>query len=1809
MTMLGVDLNGSNFFRELRGDTPPNEIAALIGRLQCLAGVFAEESVFHKENLTFIRQHRQLFEVIDFERLSTTALRRIEMFRSLTDTWLNRSDEAPDLKAILKAFDKSAHFDGANQQDLAALVGCDVGLLQSVHSQLNLPDSPFEALRELIDAVMIAKHIGIGGSTLKQIQSADYADLASASVALQAAFRAKYEDEAEWEKTVEPFRDALLSLRRDGLVAYLLHSSKEPFDEVSDLYYYLLLDVQLEGCARTSRVAAAIDTLHLYVQRCLMNFEESGPEAANRVHVLPEAIPIDEWSWRKNYRVWEANRKIFLYPENYLEPELRDNKTPLFKTLEEELLSKEITNEAILEAYSRYLRGFDELAHLAIAGSYHEKDTENQRDVLHLLGVTSEDPPTYYYRRVDDAHYGVDSQERATHWGAWEKLNIQVPVRIASPLIHRGQLYIFWIRYVTKPQNKFKNGDSKFTGYQHRAYVEFSRRKLDGSWTTPQKVRLAADPFTPDSFPESYQDDGVVLDPLVPKESTAVETFFGDFITYSDYQPLYDDKVHMVPKDDYQLRGFNWERLYPSSGDRIYLRGVNFQMWSEVDLYRLEIGPRKGADGINHVQVPWLGDETRVEDLPDYVGAPLPPALVWSQEIEGRRVLHSPPFGVPCFDLYSYASILIKKETLSDYNDPLAELGPDDFTDDEWDEDVIDYLSEALNDNKIADISLDANLDVVNGSVGDVIIQTSKDVFYLQTNARSDGKCHLRRLNTSLSEDIVGILFNEGLEELLATITQLFRLKEHETDLNLVSGKIYDATKTGKVDYQGAMGEYLREIFFHIPYLIANHLNSQGRFDDAQHWYHYIFDPTASVIKAEGMFGFLLTPFLVRDRKWRYREFIGLTLESFRAQLTDRVALEEYKRDPFNPHAIARLRVSAYQKAIVMKYVDNLLDAGDDLFARAFAQLNPEYLREATLKYVIAQEILGARPARLGDCGEGKVTPKNYHTIKTARPENSEFLTEIESVVSGEPSSNFVINTMVSLDATDAAGLSAAILAGMTAGATKTAGQSAARATAAGPFPSGKPNSGPAITRATIYEGFHTESRSSTLNWGLSLVRQMGPVFCVPENEKMFGYWDRVEDRLYKLRHCQDIEGNFRRLPLFAPPIDPGLLVGATASGLSLDDILGASAGNLPPYRFRFLIEKARSFVSAVQSFGAALLSALEKRDTEELAQLRNVHEKNILTLTTDLRKNERKSAEENLEVVTRRLTAAQYRRDYYAGLVASGLTGAETTQSAAQLTVMGVKAVQLLLAMASGTTYLVPQVGAPTSMKYGGKEIGDSLSGYMAGARIVGEIAEITGEIAGMVASFERREQEWNHQKALAQHDLQAVEKEVKVAELRLAIESRLLELHDKTKAQHDEIMEFFGARFSNLGLYTHLSRKLQELHREAYNNALALCQLVEDAYHFERPGDNSFFVGGEWDSSFAGLLAGERLQMALNRMERSFIETDRRQAEINQSFSVGQIAPHALINLRESGSCEFLIPEFYFDLFYPGQYRRRIQAVRLTVPCVTGPYTNVSVKLTLLRSHLRKDARVEPSNLIEVPPNRTSSVAISSGQADAGVFELNFRDERYQPFEGAGAVSEWRLELPSNFRPFDYQSISDVILTISYTAEEDAGFRTKIEEHAGVLEEFLKNHDLTRVFSLRQEFPNAYNQLRQSPAGTPATMDITDRHFPLFLQGRALTVIKTTMVLAVVDRNPVNAVSLSLNDVEAKEFSDPVVTQANDKPFGELPYKVLDKPFDKGLKRSQTLVINNAGALAGGVAGGPLIDADKLRDIVLVIEYRFAS
>src|SRR4029434_10245371 len=104
---------------------------------------------------------------------------------------------------------------------------------------------------------------------------------------------------------------------------------------------------------------------------------------------------------------------------------------------------------------------------------------------------------------------------------------------------------------------------------------------------------------------------------------------------------------------------------------------------------------------------------------------------------------------------------------------------------------------------------------------------------------------------------------------------------------------------------------------------------------------------------------------------------------------------------------------------------------------------------------------------------------------------------------------------------------------------------------------------------------------------------------------------------------CMNIEGVVRELPLFEPPIDPALLVRATALGLDLASVLDDLSAPLPHYRFTFMLQKAREFCEELKQLGNLLLSALEKKDAEKLAQVRAGHEKALLTAVREVKKQQ----------------------------------------------------------------------------------------------------------------------------------------------------------------------------------------------------------------------------------------------------------------------------------------------------------------------------------------------------------------------------------------------------------------------------------------------------------------------------------------------------------------------------------------------------------------------------------------------------------
>lgn len=351
----------------------------------------------------------------------------------------------------------------------------------------------------------------------------------------------------------------------------------------------------------------------------------------------------------------------------------------------------------------------------------------------------------------------------------------------------------------------------------------------------------------------------------------------------------------------------------------------------------------------------------------------------------------------------------------------------------------------------------------------------------------------------------------------------------------------------------------------------------------------------------------------------------------------------------------------------------------------------------------------------------------------------------------------------------------------------------------------------------------------------------------------------------------------------------------------------------------------------------------------------------------------------------------------------------------------------------------------------------------------------------------------------------------------------------------------------------------------------------------------DSNYISFGYWDSLKRGLLSGDKLQYDLRRLETAYLEQNRREFELTKSISLLLLDPLALMKLRETGRCFISLPEEIFDLDYPGHHFRRIKSVSITLPCVVGPYTTISCTLRLLKNSIRintadgdngyprnTDDQGVPADDDRFVENNipVKSIATSTGQSDAGLFEINSRDERYLPFEGAGVISEWKIELTRDavLCQFDHSTITDIIMHISYTAREDAGqfkakcveyFKSYLQNSAG-----LSTQPLLRMFSMRHEFPTEWHKfLNPATAGGEQVLRFTTgkERFPFIAHDRVISVMKVEAFAKCTQAEDYHTI-LSYTD-----FDEDTVTSSE--------ITMLQNDSYLGLNKATINVINDAG------------------------------
>jgi hypothetical protein len=305
---------------------------------------------------------------------------------------------------------------------------------------------------------------------------------------LRNSVKARYEPQ-NWLVIAPSIFDKLRQLQRDALVAYI--TFRHGFTDKDELFDYFLLDPGMEPIVQTSRLRLAISSLQTFIQRCLLNLE---PE------VQPSALSSDEWQWMKRHRVWQFYREAFCFPENWLEPEFRDDKTDLFQELEGTLLQGDITNDSAEDALFTYLKKLEEIARLEIVTLCCDEDPlDPDSNTLHVIGRSQTQPRKYFHRTY--AHQ---------MWTPWQEISTTIDGDHVVAVIWHNRLSVFWLTFIeqappdssdSSDSSSQQDGDNTKLGDMTMSQIHKSTHKapppkviqvqlnwteyFQGNWTTP----------------------------------------------------------------------------------------------------------------------------------------------------------------------------------------------------------------------------------------------------------------------------------------------------------------------------------------------------------------------------------------------------------------------------------------------------------------------------------------------------------------------------------------------------------------------------------------------------------------------------------------------------------------------------------------------------------------------------------------------------------------------------------------------------------------------------------------------------------------------------------------------------------------------------------------------------------------------------------------------------------------------------------------------------------------------------------------------------------------------------------------------------------------------------------------------------------------------------------------------------------------------------------------------------------------------------------------------------------------------------
>jgi hypothetical protein len=1502
--------------------------------------------------------------------------------------------------------------------------------------------------------------------------------------------------------------------RRDALVAYYLGQLVPAADTLqrvlteNDLYEYLLIDNQVTAQVDTSLVAQGIASLQQHVH-AIYNGMEPGYDSAS-----PDALAL----WRdgmSRYSLWAGYQMLADYPENYLDPTLRLDKTSIFSAFESALAQARLTSDTVQAALGEYLQAFETVSNLLITGCY--VDSANFVDAdYYFIGRQSIEPFAFYWRKA--RLYGGDtaSQAQMAGWTEWRLIESVsgTHVKYCRPVVMEGRLYAVWV----ESGKEVRDAEGEKTGRFEYA-VKLAYRRLDESWSVP--IQLASGVANDEVLASEVDSNGVVTEGYRLAASTdhgnnqqsrlligfsaigfGTDQNFNHVLAFDEFlQPL------AVPDGDPGHAALSFMLGTDSRRVQFCCDQAN-GTWKVTSVVRDTAAPPStiatGDLSINDhlvLTADWVSGKLLLRgSCSKAVKKPV------NSEFQFQR-------SVQYSDLYGFVVTAMARD------------GDLRFT-------VVKFFDHNFYFEPVYVKLLHSNAMVGEFEENEFIFSDVKGRYAYFTATK---------ILTGVNPDALAITGAAGGFSAYISDSQTWPLDG--------SGNYYRPNYQTAVMNSGMADYCVQWLFKNVPVTLNGAVLSEVIY------YDWPGVETTKTIQWGGsnedstIFGFngytvtreIITgsaPLVsVTDAGAQYIDFttIGVNDGAPRIRLNTLFAKELTRKASLSlENALSWETQHTEEPGLLPDQLPVFVDftGANGLyfwelffhaphlvayrFQQAFDYANAQSWLETLFNPQMRVAPLFPPPAETDwlpywTC-RALGLPDNY-------PVELQGLTNPDAIARGAPSHYRKAIFMLYLNNLIAWG--DMLYRQVTRDTLNEAKLLYVRALSLlGPLSKGRSIS--RWTPATLSEASESQgtalaaletSMFESLSGLLPLREGETPwvrglemaAFRLPVNTQLLDLWDRLDLRLHNLRHNLTLDGNPMHLALYEAPANPLDLLRAQLNGSSLSQRRLGSLASIPPYRFRAMLPRTQNAVDTLIRFAQQVLGYMELKVRAEQDELQQGHVvADLANFAEQLQQYAIDEARMGVKVLEANSKAVLARKTYYDTLVKDDVSVLEQAAHADQL----VSSINMTAARALGAAGHVATVAANL---FGGATGGMHWGGpAFASAELADSAATVFAELAQQKLTSDmqrRRREEWEHLSRQASLELAVLDHQIEAQQVVMHSAEASLKQAIKAREQAEELETFIKGRATHSGLYQWLLSQMSTFYFQAYDAVLAMCLSTEACWQYEiGDRDTRFISTVAWAENRFGLTAGETLKQGLLQMESAFLSRHERRLELTKTLSLkallqdydaaAGLAEGALESgwagvmetLRTRGEIEFQLKSSTFDQDYPGHYLRQLVRVSVSLPVVLRPYQDIHATLSqqsnsyLLKPQIgnvkylyqqagdlpEEDEDVRQDEIV-FNPRANQQVGLSTGVDDHGMFVLDFGDERYFPFEGTGAISRWTLSFPnheSEDQRAMLETLTDVVLHVRYLAVDGGkAFAEEVEELVSAVEEVQQKRRMLSV------------------------------------------------------------------------------------------------------------------------------------------------